>query len=60
MPGSQKLSITRDFQPSKFPAFQWALAEVKGRFRRLLKEEDVGWQTPWEVITGHPRHKELP
>jgi flavodoxin/ferredoxin len=37
-----------------------ALAEAKGRFRRLLKEEDVGYDTPWETVTGHPRHKELP
>jgi len=37
-----------------------ALAEATGRFRRLLKEEDVGWSTPWETVTGHPRHKELP
>jgi ferredoxin len=36
------------------------LAEAAGRFRRLLKEEDIGWGTPWEVVTGHPRHKELP
>jgi ferredoxin len=39
---------------------QLALAEAKGRFRRLLKEEDVGLNTPWETVTGHPRHKELP
>jgi len=37
-----------------------ALAEATGRFRRLLREEDVGWQTPWETVTGHPRHKEVP
>jgi flavodoxin/ferredoxin len=37
-----------------------AIAEAKGRFRRLLKEEDVGFNTPWETVTGHPRHKELP
>jgi ferredoxin len=36
------------------------LAEAAGRFRRLTKEEDIGWGTPWEVITQHPRHKELP
>jgi flavodoxin/ferredoxin len=39
---------------------QLDLAEAVGRFRRLLKEEDVGWSTPWEIATGHPRHKELP
>ena len=37
-----------------------ALAEAVGRFRRLLKEEDVGFNTPWETVTTHPRHKELP
>jgi len=37
-----------------------ALAEATGRFRRLLKEEDVGSKGPWEAVTGHPRHKELP
>jgi ferredoxin len=39
---------------------QLELAEAKGRFRRLTKREDIGWQTPWEVVTGHPRHKEVP
>jgi len=39
---------------------QLDLAEAKGRFRRLVKEEDIGWNTPWETVTGHPRHKELP
>jgi ferredoxin len=39
---------------------QLDLAEATGRFRRLLKEEDVGWSTPWETVTTHPRHKELP
>jgi ferredoxin len=39
---------------------QLELAEARGRFRRLTKREDIGWQTPWEVVTGHPRHKELP
>ena len=37
-----------------------ALAEAKGRFRRLIKEEDVGWDTPWEKATSHPRIKEIP
>ena len=41
-------------------SLQLDLAEATGRFRRLLKEEDVGWSTPWEVASGHPRHKELP
>jgi NAD-dependent dihydropyrimidine dehydrogenase PreA subunit len=45
---------TRSMEPTL------ALAEAKGRFRRLLKEEDVGFNTPWETVTGHPRHKELP
>jgi len=39
---------------------QLALAEATGRFRRLLKEENVGYNTPWEVVTTHPRYKELP
>jgi NAD-dependent dihydropyrimidine dehydrogenase PreA subunit len=39
---------------------QLDLAEAMGRFRRLVKEEDIGWNTPWETVTGHPRHKELP
>jgi NAD-dependent dihydropyrimidine dehydrogenase PreA subunit len=39
---------------------QLDIAEAKGRFRRLVKEEDIGWNTPWETVTGHPRHKELP
>ena len=41
-------------------SLQLDLAEATGRFRRLLKEEDVGWSTPWEVASEHPRHKELP
>lgn len=36
------------------------IAEAQGRFRRLVREEDIGWQTPWEVITTHPRHKVIP
>jgi Fe-S-cluster-containing hydrogenase component 2 len=36
------------------------LAEATGRFRRLVKEEDIGWQTPWEIASGHPRIKEIP
>ncbi|MGI5971865.1 MAG: flavodoxin domain-containing protein [Oscillospiraceae bacterium] len=35
-------------------------AEAKGQFRRLVKEDDIGWTTPWELATGHPRHKEIP
>jgi len=38
---------------------QLDVAEAVGRFRRLLKEEDVGEKT-WEQVTTHPRHKELP
>jgi hypothetical protein len=38
---------------------QLDIAEAVGRFRRLLKEEDVGDKT-WEQVTTHPRHKELP
>jgi ferredoxin len=37
-----------------------AIAEAQGRFRRLIKEENIGWMTPWEVITKHPRHKVIP
>jgi ferredoxin len=40
-------------------SLQLDLAEAGGRFRRLLKEEDVGDKT-WEQVTIHPRHKELP
>jgi ferredoxin len=34
-----------------------AFAEAKGRFRRLVREEDIGWYTPWEKVTKHPRLK---
>ena len=37
-----------------------ALAEARGRFRRLIPEEEVGWDTPWELATTHPRIKEIP
>ena len=40
-------------------SLQLELAEATGRFRRLMKREDVGPKT-WEQVTGHPRHKELP
>lgn len=36
------------------------IAEAKGHFRRLVKDEDIGWDTPWEKVTGHPRFKEIP
>lgn len=36
------------------------LAEAIGNFRRLTKEEDIGWSTPWEVYSTRPRHKEIP
>lgn len=36
------------------------IAEAKGRFRRLVEPEDIGWDTPWEKVTGHPRFKEIP
>jgi ferredoxin len=36
------------------------LAEAKGRFRRLVREEDMDWDIPWEKATGHPRFKEIP
>lgn len=37
-----------------------ALAEAKGRFRRIIPEEEIGWDTPWEAVTAHPRIKEIP
>jgi hypothetical protein len=40
-------------------SLQLEFAEATGRFRRLLKREDVGPKN-WEEVTGHPRHKELP
>jgi len=36
------------------------IAEAKGRFRRLVLEEDMDWDTPWDEILGHPRLKEIP
>ena len=39
---------------------QLDIAEAKGRFKKLVKEEVIGWNTPWETVTEHPRHKELP
>jgi flavodoxin/formate hydrogenlyase subunit 6/NADH:ubiquinone oxidoreductase subunit I len=57
-------AIEYDFQPpeanfSSLRVFQkvLALAEAKGRFRRLVREEDIGWYTPWEKVTKHPRLK---
>ena len=35
-------------------------AEAIGRFRRLVKDEEIGWNSKWEDVTGHPRHKEIP
>jgi ferredoxin len=35
-------------------------AEATGRFRRLVKDEDIGWDTPWEVASTRPRFKEIP
>ncbi len=31
------------------------LAEAEGRFRRLVPEKDVGWDTPWYKVSGRPR-----
>jgi flavodoxin/NAD-dependent dihydropyrimidine dehydrogenase PreA subunit len=31
-------------------------AEAKGHFRRLVKIEDIGWNTHWYQISGHPRY----
>jgi len=36
------------------------IAEAKGRFRRLVREEDMDWDTPWAKIAGHPIIKEIP
>ena len=36
------------------------VAEARGHFRRLVNEEDIGWDTPWEKVTTHPRFKEIP
>ena len=35
-------------------------AEAKGFFRRLTPDDEIGWTTPWELVTDHPRHKEIP
>lgn len=32
-----------------------AEAETKGRFRKLVADKDIGWQTPWEKVSQHPR-----
>jgi formate hydrogenlyase subunit 6/NADH:ubiquinone oxidoreductase subunit I len=57
-------AIEYDFQPPELNFesvrnFQKVLklAESKGRFRRLVREEDIGWNTPWEKVTQHPRLK---
>ena len=34
--------------------------EAKGNFRRHVPDEEIGWTTPWELYTSHPRHKEIP
>jgi Fe-S-cluster-containing hydrogenase component 2 len=46
-------------EPFKF--FNKALdaAEAKGRFRRLVPAEDIGWTTPWGKSVEHPRLKVL-
>jgi ferredoxin len=36
------------------------IAEAKGLFRRLVREEDMDWDTPWEKPTEHPHFKEIP
>ena len=35
-------------------------AEAKGMFRRHVTDDEIGWTTPWELATGHPRHKDIP
>ncbi|MGI5971265.1 MAG: hypothetical protein ACOX7P_06070, partial [Oscillospiraceae bacterium] len=53
---------TEEESRAQFKAFRDILyrCEATGVFRRLTREEDIGWTTPWEVVTGHPRHKEIP
>jgi flavodoxin/ferredoxin len=44
----------------KFNFFNQSLlnaAEAKGRFRRLVPLEDIGWDTTWEKVSKHPRLK---
>ena len=35
------------------------LQEAQGKFRRLVSEDEIGYDTPWETVTGRPRHKEF-
>ena len=37
-----------------------ARAEAKGRFRRIIPVEEVGWDSMWEDVTSHPRIQEIP
>ncbi len=46
-----------NFESEKLFQKLLATAESKGRFRRLVREEDIGWYTPWEIATKHPRLK---
>jgi menaquinone-dependent protoporphyrinogen IX oxidase/NAD-dependent dihydropyrimidine dehydrogenase PreA subunit len=46
-----------NFGPLKVMAKQLSIAEAKGRFRRLVRDEDIGWHTPFELVTKHPRLK---
>ena len=41
-------------------ALQLDLCEAMGSFRRKLSLDDVGYGHPWESVSGHPRHKEIP
>lgn len=34
-------------------------AEARGRFRRLMPLEKIGWKTHWYKVSGHPRLKVL-
>jgi formate hydrogenlyase subunit 6/NADH:ubiquinone oxidoreductase subunit I len=36
------------------------IAEAKGRFRRLVREEDMNWNVDWEKEMRPPRLKEIP
>ncbi|MFC1901867.1 EFR1 family ferrodoxin [Chloroflexota bacterium] len=45
--------IMKDFKDDF--AGKLELAEAKGRFRRLVPLDDVGWDTPWYKVSTHPR-----
>lgn len=53
----EKGSRVPEISVSKFNQKGLEAAEAKGRFRRLVPLEDIGWDTPWEKVTKHPRLK---